>query len=170
MTHITISWWSQNWHQMKVPFFSNVSSHDLIRSQFCTCHDSSAVMTCAKLWPDEINIFHVGAMHILTRFGLWAHNPIAIWVYVHISRDDSRSVPSQWETALLCNDVSHGLDASLESTLYIYKVPCVHLSLSICFAHTVIPYPNIWHKTQMCITASYGVKPSCRIIWSALHG
>ena len=25
--------------------------NDSIRSQFCTCHDSWAVMTCAKLWP-----------------------------------------------------------------------------------------------------------------------
>ena len=34
-----------------------------------------------------------------------------------ITRADSRFVPSQWETALLCNDVSHWLDASLESAL-----------------------------------------------------
>ena len=33
---------------------------------------------------------------------------------------DSRFVPSQWETALLCNDVSHWLGASLESVLSIY--------------------------------------------------
>ena len=32
-------------------------------------------------------------------------------------RADSRFAPSQWETALLCNDVSHWLDASLESVL-----------------------------------------------------
>ena len=32
-------------------------------------------------------------------------------------RADSRFVPSQWETVLLCNDVSHWLGASLESTL-----------------------------------------------------
>ena len=30
-------------------------------------------------------------------------------------RADSRFVPSQWETALLCNDVSHWLGTSLES-------------------------------------------------------
>ena len=29
---------------------------DLIRSQFCTCHDSWAVVTCAKLLPDNIKI------------------------------------------------------------------------------------------------------------------
>ena len=32
-------------------------------------------------------------------------------------RDDSRSVPSQWEMALLCNNVSHWLGANLESAL-----------------------------------------------------
>ena len=33
-------------------------------------------------------------------------------------RADSRFAPSQWETALLCNDVSHWLGANLESALY----------------------------------------------------
>ena len=37
-------------------------------------------------------------------------------------RTDSRFVPSQWETPLLCNDVSHWLGANLESVLkYIEK-------------------------------------------------
>ena len=35
-----------------------------------------------------------------------------------IGRAYSRFAPSQWETALLCNDVSHWLDASLEWALY----------------------------------------------------
>ena len=33
-------------------------------------------------------------------------------------RADSRFAPNQWETALLCNDVSHCLGASLESVLW----------------------------------------------------
>ena len=33
------------------------------------------------------------------------------------NRADARFVPSQWETALLCNDVSHWLGANLESAL-----------------------------------------------------
>ena len=36
---------------------------------------------------------------------------------------DSRFAPSQWETALLCNDVSHWLGASPESALYISRKP-----------------------------------------------
>ena len=40
--------------------------------------------------------------------------------YMYIYRADSGFVPSQWETLLLCNDVSHWLGASLESALYIF--------------------------------------------------
>ena len=36
---------------------------------------------------------------------------------------DSRFAPSQWETALLCNDVSHWLDTNLESALYMWVQP-----------------------------------------------
>ena len=36
------------------------------------------------------------------------------------SSADSRFVPSQWETPLLCNDVSHWLGANLESALRSY--------------------------------------------------
>ena len=53
---------------------------------------------------------------------------VSLWVYSLICctghrhslyyRADSRCAPSQWETALLCNDVSHWLGASLESALY----------------------------------------------------
>ena len=54
---------------------------------------------------------------------------------IHSSRADSRFAPSQWETALLCNDVSHWLGANLESTLtvawkerphmlFMWKYPC----------------------------------------------
>ena len=35
-------------------------------------------------------------------------------------RADSRFALSQWETALLCNDVSHCLGASLESALQLH--------------------------------------------------
>ena len=37
----------------------------------------------------------------------------------HVIRADSRFAPSQWESALLCNDVSHWLGASLRPALVI---------------------------------------------------
>ena len=44
-------------------------------------------------------------------FGSWTYNQD------EVGRADSRFAPSQWETVLLCNDVSHWLGASLESAL-----------------------------------------------------
>ena len=45
--------------------------------------------------------------------------PAEIWDHSgQCSKTDSRFAPSQWETALLCNDVSHWLGANLESALY----------------------------------------------------
>ena len=41
--------------------------------------------------------------------------------YNIILRADSRFAPSQWEMALLCNDVSHWLGANLESTLILVE-------------------------------------------------
>ena len=46
-------------------------------------------------------------------------------------RVDSRFVPSQWETALLCNDVSHWLGTSLESAPhYVLYLQCKNDSLN----------------------------------------
>ena len=36
------------------------------QAQICTCHDSSAVVTYGKLWPDLIMIFHARAAQIFT--------------------------------------------------------------------------------------------------------
>ena len=40
-----------------------------------------------------------------------------LWKLLQMCRADSRFAPHQWETALLCNDVSHWLGAGLESAL-----------------------------------------------------
>ena len=35
-------------------FYYHLADNNQIWSQFCTCHDSSAVVTCAKVWSDWI--------------------------------------------------------------------------------------------------------------------
>ena len=40
---------------------------------------------------------------------------------MHLAVADSMFAPSQWETALLCNDVSHWLGASIESALQLHQ-------------------------------------------------
>ena len=62
-TDVTNGLWAHQWNLIN--FLFNI----IFRSQFCTCQDSSAVVICAKLWPDLI-IFFVNAMAIFIRFGL----------------------------------------------------------------------------------------------------
>ena len=45
-------------------------------------------------------------------------------------RADSRSATSQWEMALLCNDVSHWLGANLESALWIIYFKTNHINMA----------------------------------------
>ena len=49
-------------------FCSNYYFYDLIMWHFCTCHDSSAVVTCVKLWHDLIIISNVRAHVYLQDF------------------------------------------------------------------------------------------------------
>ena len=60
--------------------YSYMKSIDLIRSQFCTCHDSWAVMTCAKLWHDWIIRIELKSKWIFKSFQLWAQKLFVKWV------------------------------------------------------------------------------------------
>ena len=64
-------------------------------------------------------------------------------------RSDSRFVPSQWETALLCNDVSHWLGAKLES------------------AQATISILQNWY--QLCNTRGFGKNKMMPIYTKAQH-
>ena len=57
-THFTTDLWANNWYLVKM-----ISALIL----------SSSVMTCAKLWPDMIIIFHVWSLLYFTKFELWTH-------------------------------------------------------------------------------------------------
>ena len=64
-----------NWKLWKKCVWFNFDTHDPISSQFCTSHDSLAVVACAKLWLDWIIILYDRATCIFARFGLRAHTP-----------------------------------------------------------------------------------------------
>ena len=68
-------------------------------------------------------------------------------------RADSRFAPSKWETALLCNDVSHWLGTSLESVLL-----CDSAQIGK-FAQDNIDYTHVMVKYN----AFYN------IFWTTLH-
>ena len=60
-------------------------------------------------------------------------------------RADSRLVPSQWAAALLCNDASHWLGASLESTLNTWVLP---------WRHTIFDESDCWIFIQISLLSN----------------
>ena len=98
----------------------------------------------------------------------WVNNPVSsanmIQVVIphrcagrSIRYADSRFAPSQWETALLCNDVSHWLGASLESALIrcvvvietMYTIHCQCLLGNVLLQYTVL-FIAIWQLLHIC--------------------
>ena len=55
-----------------------------IRSQFCTCHDCSGVVTCSKLWSCWTISIMITAKKFFTKYQLLAHKPLAEWVRLRL--------------------------------------------------------------------------------------
>ena len=68
---------------------------DLIRSHFCTCHDSSAVMTCAKLWPDCITVLHERTWFLLWDLVYELQKPLVRWFPGLLQGDNESSLPGK---------------------------------------------------------------------------
>ena len=69
------------------------------------------------------------------------------------NRAESRFAPSQWETALLCNDVSHWLCTNLEAALFQYECLAwkAHLkSADILTRADSGVVPNQWETALLC--------------------
>ena len=73
---------------------------------------------------------------------------------VALFRADSRFIPSQWETVSLCNDISHWLDVSLQSTLLITRpitvlnLNYVHGTIIACSLLTSLR-SGLWYGTKV---------------------
>ena len=65
--------------------------------------------------------------HIIKTLHLWFFDKTRKFSTMWAIRADSRLAPSQWQTELLCNDVSHWLDASLESALVMIYTDSAHM-------------------------------------------
>ena len=68
-------------------------------------------------------VFQLGNGRVMSDWAWTCHcntsgSPIYIYIYIYMHRTDSRHAPSQWETSLQSNTVSHWLGANLESALY----------------------------------------------------
>ena len=113
--------------------YSDVESNDTIMGHFCTCHNSSAVVTCAKLTHDWITIFHATAMHIFTRFGL---HPLVMWVHsqlicMYVFRLNTHTVGTKSDQVMLFLVRFHPMYVNFYSCFMQYSF-LVQLSLLIC--------------------------------------
>ena len=79
-------------------------------------------------------------------------------------RADSRFVPSQWETALFCYDVSHWLVANLESALYVS-----HLDMSRPYLVLCVKFVE-WYINADGIVLNVNIVISSCYILSSNHG
>ena len=74
------------------------------------------------------------------------------WAPTH--RVDSRFAPSQWESALLCNDISHWLGASLISALYKHSSVFIYSNKRTYLVHLRTPWAkeidNILINVKQC--------------------
>ena len=109
---------------------------------------SSVNIICLKVyWPGNlislmsVNIWYQAAIFHLHKFMV----RLPEWNYVW-PRADSRFAPSQWETVLLCNDVSHWLGANVGSALL-----------------------AIWWAYHICILPWWGNYSSSQDTWLTLH-
>ena len=83
-------------------------------------------MTCAKLWPDLIIRIKIRTKRIFTRFQLWAYKPFVKQATGNISyikpscilKNHFVHAPSQWETTLHCNIISHWLGEHTKRPLH----------------------------------------------------
>ena len=121
MFHYIQQRWTLSWYQLSLPV--DFRHNGLAMRKTAWFYDVS-VSLCSIISCAIIIIQNVGVTRhfILQEPGsLWC-----IWAIFHPTpciiywpwrpiRADSRLAPSRWETALLCNDVSHWLRAILES-------------------------------------------------------
>ena len=123
---------SDSTHFQSVMVKRSVVSHQL-ESSLHRSQTSRANAVCtlaSRIFIDAVNVFTTVIFPCLIGFdrcrgvaqwilqprtghGRWGHSEGCMWY-----RADSRFAPSQWETVLLCNDVSHWLGAILESVLW----------------------------------------------------
>ena len=78
-THVTKDLWAHNPNLVNMCWFYG-NNDNPIRSQFWMCHDCSAAVACAEIWPDLIVLLDIKATWIFTKFGLLVVKVFVRWV------------------------------------------------------------------------------------------
>ena len=82
-------------------------------------------------------------------------------------RADSRFAPNQWETVLLCNDVSKWLGTSLGSALHNIWVHCKHTVKALSFGWCVFDFEYKLFKYVVMITFA-NICGAIALMWMVL--
>ena len=85
--------------------------------KFCMEHDKDTVVLCAKFQNNWMINVDFTDEWVFTRFGFKMSFGGIFHIVQTPCRADSRRAPSQWETSLQSNAVSHWLVANLKSAL-----------------------------------------------------
>ena len=101
----------------------------------------------------QLCYFNGFALKNASRVDALVYLPIEIW----LCQADTRFAPSQWETALLCNDVSHwlGLGASQESTLYLHHYARCGVRRFDTFSGLDVVVENLWPRQVLGISVTW---------------
>ena len=108
--------WAHNPNLATKKSISRMKNNNKMRSQFCTCHDSWAVVTCANLWPGwitEIMIKSENDFHKISIMSSWS--TCTQWVPEVLQVTD---LTSKWTVMCLADKPYCGL--LLATTLVIW--------------------------------------------------
>ena len=95
------------WFRVNLLMFRNNGNWSPMSSHYPKCLFCILTESSPTLWP-----------------WAWFHKWLIVRkIHHHECRADSRLAPSQWETSLQSNAVSHWLGANLESALWVWPVP-----------------------------------------------
>ena len=85
---------------MEIIFVCNWICNHQVTTIFCTCHDSCAVVTCAKFYGDYYNTIWTGEHHNLPKTIIMGEIFLVRWVLASEMDGSKRAViPSVWLTA-----------------------------------------------------------------------
>ena len=105
-THFTSSLWVQNPNLVNIPVALTWINDNQISPWCCTCHDSWAVVACAKLWPDYIIWIKSRAKLICRSSRWWVYKVFVTWVpdVTRRVRGHNANAKSHWSIHRLCEE------------------------------------------------------------------
>ena len=113
----------------------------------------------------QYNLTHEGLIVLINDKVLPSIKAREDCLYPDYPRADSKFASSQWETVLLCNDVSHWLDASLEQATgldaWASRVKC--LARFVSHLHEICIY--IWVVHSLCFFCCLFITVTWWYVW-----